>query len=537
MTSITTTSNFQGRSQNLHRLQFVAFRFLICIFVCWMQSSSQAFCQQLELELKARQQVFLNNLTLLEKKLLVLSDFESERNQSRSDLLKKGLQLSQTKELLVRVREATRLIESGKSSELRKAIEIQKSVLSDLVSLYSLLESENPQKSAREKQAKVRKRIDLIEQIIRQQRSVRDIAQAESKTDIQQLKTMQENVKRQTSNVLEELNSELVENQKSTIEESSVEKMNSGDKDKQSESRNTDLEKDNQVGTSEQQGKSKSPDERIVKNLGDATQKMSDVDRELNAKKLAESRVKMEEAEEELGKAKEELENILRQEREEEVESTLRSLEERFKLMLQMQLELNSKTVALFEATKPESERAIESFGIASLQKKGMLEADKALLMLDEEGSSYAVAGTVRQIRSDMQRIKSQLEIAKVDSITLSLQKEVVGGLNDLVAALQAEQEENQKENQGATPDAGGASQQVEQRPLLQKIAELKIIRQVQVRLNARHKLYAKKLADDANPDVVNTISALTKELSERQKLLQEMTIKLNSETQETRSP
>ena len=56
---------------------------------------------------------------------------------------------------------------------------------------------------------------------------------------------------------------------------------------------------------------------------------------------------------EELGKAKEELENILRQEREEEVESTLRSLEERFKLMLQMQLELNSKTVALFEATKP----------------------------------------------------------------------------------------------------------------------------------------------------------------------------------------
>ena len=154
--------------------------------------------------------------------MLVLSDFESERNQSRSDLLKKGLQLSQTKELLVRVREATRLIESGKSSELRKAIEIQKSVLSDLVSLYSLLESENPQKSAREKQAKVRKRIDLIEQIIRQQRSVRDIAQAESKTDIQQLKTMQENVKRQTSNVLVELNSELVENQKSTIEESSV---------------------------------------------------------------------------------------------------------------------------------------------------------------------------------------------------------------------------------------------------------------------------------------------------------------------------
>ena len=109
------------------------------------------------------------------------------------------------------------------------------------------MESENPQKSAREKQAKVRKRIDLIEQIIRQQRSVRDIAQAESKTDIQQLKTMQENVKRQTSNVLVELNSELVENQKSTIEESSVEKMNSGDKDKQSESRNTDLEKDNQV--------------------------------------------------------------------------------------------------------------------------------------------------------------------------------------------------------------------------------------------------------------------------------------------------
>ncbi len=506
------------------------------MLLSWILVSSAAFCQQVELELKARQQVFLNNLALLEKKLLVLSDFESERNQSRSDLLKKGLQLSQTKELLVRVREATRLIQSGKSSELRKAIEIQKSVLSDLQSLYSLLESENPQKSAREKQAKVRRRIDLLEQIIRQQRAVRDIAQTEANAEIKRLKSMQENVKRQTSNVLSELRKEVVDERNATAEESSG-KNDSGKSGNESNTQEAELKNGKQVGSGEQNRKPKSPEERIVKNLGDATQKMSDVDRELDAQKMAESRTKMEEAEEELGKAKEELENILRQEREEEVESTLRSLEDRFKLMLQMQLELNSKTNALIDANKPKSERVIESFRIASLQKKGILEADKALLMLDEEGSSYAIAGTLRQIRSDMQRITSQLEIAKIDSITLSLQEDVAGGLNDLIAALQTEQKENEKGKQGSAPGSGGMSQQIDQRPLLQKIAELKIIRQVQLRLNARHKLYAKNLTGNLTPDEVNTISALTKELSERQKLLQEMTIKLNSESQDPQSP
>lgn len=521
----------------MHCLEFVACRFLICVLLSWILVSSAAFCQQVELELKARQQVFLNNLALLEKKLLVLSDFESERNQSRSDLLKKGLQLSQTKELLVRVREATRLIQSGKSSELRKAIEIQKSVLSDLQSLYSLLESENPQKSAREKQAKVRRRIDLLEQIIRQQRAVRDIAQTEANAEIKRLKSMQKNVKRQTSNVLSELRKEVVDERNATAEESSGKNNDSGKSGNESNTQEAELKNGKQVGSGEQNRKRKSPEERIVKNLGDATQKMSDVDRELDAQKMAESRTKMEEAEEELGKAKEELENILRQEREEEVESTLRSLEERFKLMLQMQLELNSKTNALIDANKPKSERVIESFRIASLQKKGILEADKALLMLDEEGSSYAIAGTLRQIRSDMQRISSQLEIAKIDSITLSLQEDVAGGLNDLIAALQTEQKENEKGKQGSAPGSGGMSQQIDQRPLLQKIAELKIIRQVQLRLNARHKLYAKNLTGNLTPDEVNTISALTKELSERQKLLQEMTIKLNSESQDPQSP
>lgn len=503
------------------------------LLVCLDGLAAFTFGQEPELNLKARQRVFLNNLSLLEKKLLVLSDFERDRNRSRSELLKKGLQLAQAKELLLRVRNATQLIEGGKSTDLRKAIEIQKSVLIDLESLYSLLESENPQKSARDKQKKIRKRIDRIEQIIRQQQAIRD--GVETDADFNRVKLLQENVKRQTTEVQSEVESEIDQQKEFDGNVKKAEEAKSGEEGQTPPPNATPAEESKSPDG--QQREAKSPEQRIAKNLGDASKRMSDVGRKLESKKLADAKAKMEEAEEQLEQAKTELENILRQEREQEIESTLRTLEERFKLMLQMQLELNSKTVTLAAAQKTESEKAIESFGIASLQKKGMLEADKALLMLNEEGSSFAIAGTLRQIRSDMEKIKERLEVAKVDSITEALQKDVSGGLNDLVAALQTEQKENEKSQNGRAPSGENTTQTVDQRPLLQKIAELKIIRQVQLRINARHKLYANKLKGNTTPEENETLAGLTKELSERQKLLQEMTIKLSSETQSTRSP
>lgn len=535
-------ARFMGRSQMEFRFvsagKFFRHLFLSCciLWACLSGLAAFTFAQQPELKLKARQRVFLNNLSLLEKKLLVLSDFERDRNSSRSDLLKKGLQLAQAKELLLRVRNATQLIEGGKSRDLRKAIEIQKSVLADLESLYALLESENPQKSARDKQQKIRKRIDRIEQIIRQQQAIRD--GAETDADLNRLKSLQENVKRQTTEVQSDVESEI----KSEIDQKN--ESGGGAGNQVAEPTEKDQTPDSNVkpgteakSTGDEKGKTKSPEQRIAKNLGDASKRMSDVGRKLDSKELADAKAKMEEAEEQLEQAKTELENILRQEREQEIESTLRSLEERFKLMLQMQLELNSKTVSLAAAEKTESEIAIDSFSLASLQKKGMLEADKALLMLNEEGSSFAVAGTLRQIRSDMEQIKARLEVAKIDSITNALQEDVAGGLNDLVAALQTEQKENEKNQNRPAPSGDTTTQQVDQRPLLQKIAELKIIRQVQLRINSRHKLYANKLKGDTSSEENETLAGLTKELSERQKLLQEMTIKLSSESQTARLP
>lgn len=536
-------STFMGRSHMAVRFvsagKFFFKLFVACCILsaCLSGLAALTFAQQPELKLKARQRVFLNNLSLLEKKLLILSDFERDRNSSRSDLLKKGLQLAQAKELLLRVRNATQLIEGGKSSDLRKAIEIQKSVLADLESLYALLESENPQKSARDKQQKIRKRIDRIEQIIRQQQAIRDGAEIDA--DLNRLKSSQENVKRQTAEVQSEVESEV----QSKIDQTQATGSDGPENPTADPPQKSDAPESNSKrgtegkSTGDQKGKPKSPEQRIAKNLGDASERMSDVARKLESKKLADAKAKMEEAEEQLEQAKTELENILRQEREQEIESTLRSLEERFKLMLQMQLELNSKTVSLAAAKKTESEMAIESFSIASLQKKGMLEADKALLMLNEEGSSFAIAGTLRQIRSDMEQIKARLEVAKIDSITNALQQDVAGGLNDLVAALQTEQKENEKNQNGATPSGDNTTQQVDQRPLLQKIAELKIIRQVQLRINSRHKLYANKLKGDTSPEEDETLARLTKELSERQKLLQEMTIKLSLESQTARLP
>ena len=490
--------------------------FLIVANVCLFATTPIGFAQSNEPKLEGRQKAFSQNLALLEKKLLALSDYETDRNQTRSKLLKEGLELSQSKELLRQVRMASSLIESGKSADLRKAIEIQKQVLEGLEELYVLLESESQLKSSRNKKQQIRKRIDRVEQLLRQQQSVRD--RADETSDFSKLKDDQTEIKKQTSQLKAEIDNE--------IGEQNPKKKDTGtDAEKNSKAKNGDPS--NSDEKSPKSKSSKSPNERISKQLENAIQKMDNVKQHLEQTELVKSQKEMEDAEEELANAKQELEEILRQEREKEIETTLRSLEDIFKLMLQMQLKINTQTIELNANSESISEKAIAAFEIASGQKKVILEADKALLMLNEEGSSYAVPGTLRQLQSDMYSINTRLEESKIDDLTIALQKEVEEGLNDLVAAVQKEQDENEetKKKPNSVPSESGNA--IDQRPLLQKIAELKIIRQVQLRINSRHKLYAEKMATGLDDRQAKEISQLTKKISERQKQLEEMTSKL----------
>ena len=234
------------------------------------------------------------------------------------------------------------------------------------------------------------------------------------------------------------------------------------------------------------------------------------------------------EAQQLLEQAKAELEQILRQLREEEIERVLAMLEGRFRKMLEMELKIQSETVRLAKtpATKRTRQFSIRVGKLSLDQRKVVLEVDKALTLLREEGSSVAFPEAVMQLRTDMEAIATRLGDEKVGEVTQALEDDVVAALEEMIGALQkAQQEAEQRRNQAQPPP--GASGDPSDQPLVDKIAELKMIRALQVRVNTRTQRFAKLLGDTDDPvgqatddDLVQAIQ----DLSERQQRIQKVT-------------
>jgi len=221
-----------------------------------------------------------------------------------------------------------------------------------------------------------------------------------------------------------------------------------------------------------------------------------------------------------------ELERILRQLREEEVERMLALLEGRFRKMLEIQLRIYEDTIRLDKV--PEEEKdvrvPIPAGKLATEERKLVIEADKALNLLLEEGSSIAFPETVSQMRDDMQQVTDRLEAANVARITQSIEEDIIAALEEMIEALQKAQRdmEEQRQNPQQPPPMNPQDQ-----PLVDAIAELKMVRALQMRVNTRTKRYSRLLDDIDDPTGQATdqelVDALTK-LAERQERIYEIT-------------
>jgi len=202
-----------------------------------------------------------------------------------------------------------------------------------------------------------------------------------------------------------------------------------------------------------------------------------------------------------LEQAKAELEEILRQLREEEIERVLAMLEGRFRRMLEMELRVQAETVRLSKTPAARRTRQF-SIKVGTLrldQWKIVLEVDKALTLLREEGSSVAFPEAVVQLRADMESVADLLADEKVGGITQAIEADIISALEEMIAALQkAQQDAEQRRNQ-PSPPPGGMVDPSDQ-PLVDSIAELKMIRALQMRVNTRTVRFANMLADVDDP-------------------------------------
>jgi hypothetical protein len=253
------------------------------------------------------------------------------------------------------------------------------------------------------------------------------------------------------------------------------------------------------------------PADRAAEQLKKAQQKMEEAQKKLNDAKRKDATEDQQEAVKQLEQAKAELERVLRQLREEELERTLTALAARFRKMLEMQTAIYDGTVKLDQV--PEAQRThdheIESARLSREESQIVHEVEKALSLLHEEGSSVAFPEAVDQMHDDMRQVAERLAAIKPDKLTQSIEQDIIAALEETIAALDKSIKDLDKKKTppGQQPQAG----QPEDMPLVDKIAELKMIRSLQMRINKRTQRYGEMIKTDQaeTPELLKSLQDL----------------------------
>ena len=222
-----------------------------------------------------------------------------------------------------------------------------------------------------------------------------------------------------------------------------------------------------------------------------AAEKMREAQEKLEEAKRGEAKRPQDDALAHLEKAKRELEEILRQMREEEMEKTLALLEGRFRKMLEMQQVVFDATVGLNKKPKKERDRAdeIEADRLARKEVKIIGEVDKAMVLLREDGTSVALPEAAMQLREDMEMVAERLTDAKVGKLTQDVESDIIEALKEIIAALEKARKDL-KDGAPPPPPPGPPSGEPGEPPLVDQLAELKMIRALQMRVNRRTEQY-----------------------------------------------
>ncbi|MBL9163798.1 MAG: hypothetical protein JNL18_13790 [Planctomycetaceae bacterium] len=283
----------------------------------------------------------------------------------------------------------------------------------------------------------------------------------------------------------------------------------------------------------EQQAAEPPPDnpmQRAAQKLRQAQQRMEQAQQKLEESQRDGAVEDQAKAVEELEQAKAELERILRQLREEELERMLVMLEARFRKMLDAQVEVYDETKKLDAATEKAPEHELEIAGGRLARKETLIvrEADRALLLLREDGTSTAFPEAIEQARDDMESIAERLRETHVDLITQGLEEDVIAALEETLAALQ--QALKDLREQKGQPQQGQGQSQPGEKPLVDQLAELRMIRSLQVRVNKRTQQYG-AMIEGEQAEEADLLEALDGLALRQQKIFQatrELTTKEN---------
>ena len=512
--------------------------------------------------LDERQQSLMKRHQRLEELLLRLAEVEAAENPERAALLRQAAGQSRDKFIANLMKTAGESIRSG---QYKRAIDSQTDVAGELKLLLELLQSEDRSSRIRDEKQRYQKLMADLKRNLNNQRSTR--AKTESGQDLKQAAEQQKSVTRRSESLKEKLSKENGTESKPSSEDKPSKPSEKDSKQSEKDSKPSDKEpkpsdknsepsdknskpsdknpkpsdknskpsdrnakpSDQPSKPSEQHSQSsdspsppQTPEQRVEEQLEKAVERMKEAQEELDRSKRDPAVDKQLAAEEELRKAIDELEKILRQLREEEKERKLAKLESRVRKMLAMQVAVNDDTTELGRVPKVQRDRSTDlKAGKISLAQKAVTEqADRAMLVLREEGSSVAFPEVLSQIRADTVTAGERLSQTKIDALTQGIQADIVAGLEEMADALARERKEmEQKKQGGQKPSQSGRPGE---EPLIAAIAELKLIRTMETRIRKTTQRYDGRLqsaelsASEALP--------LLQNLADRQRRLYKIT-------------
>ena len=534
-----------------------------------------------ELPLDIGQQAVLSRFDRFEKELVQMAEQLRKADPERAELLFRTHSKSQQERVIGQMRMIHELL-AGKNPQFGDSIQRQEQLVASLVTLLDLLQSENRISEIEAERARVKEILKNVNRMIGKEKDVR--ANTERGADPTKSASDQEKVANDAKELIEKIknqdaakqaeqesnaapgdkDSDKPPGQDDGSKEPSEPKDGAADpKEPEEGGQKSDGSKDGMPGETESsEGEPKDGDSQNGKpqdgkkpQSGDSkpgqsqegeSGEQSDQQQTPGREDLEEARQEMEKAIQELkekkdrGKAsrhqdeairqlleaKEKLEEILRQLREEEKSLTLASLESRFRKMLSMQLLVYQETLRLDKEAEGRNENLIaRGKQLATQEEEILQEVDKALVVLREEGSSVAFPEAVEAIREDAASIVELLDQGKTSELTQTLEQAVIEAIEEMVDALQKEMEKkNDEEEQQSGQQQQG---QPQDKPLVDALSELKMLRSLQLRINRRTRQLGRMIEGDqvAEPELLKQL----KTLSGRQSRIQRATYDLST--------
>ncbi|MGW8257723.1 MAG: hypothetical protein ACWGMZ_09585 [Thermoguttaceae bacterium] len=465
--------------------------------------------------LAEKQQNLAEKYQRLEELMLRMSELGAASDPGRAALLRKAV--ARSKEQLIDM-QFSRTVELLEKDRLAQALESQTYLQTRLHDLLELLQSENRPQRIRSQKARIRDYLNRLGNALRRERDVR--ARTAAGDEAKRLVDEQEKIAANTIKLAQDIRAN-EEGFGPNGDDTGKKTRKPGEQGRE-DTKHARAGKQTKDEDSSPENGQWSP---TRKHLQSARKKMDEALRKLEQARQKDAVMDQENAVRELEQAKADLEQILRQLREEEIHRALTMLDARFRKILTLQREVYDGTVRLDKI--PGDQRThqyeVQSGRLSDAQQRIVAETDKALLVLHEDGTVAALPEAVDQLRTDMQQVVDRLAQAKVEKITQDIELDIIASLEEIIETLKKSQKNLERDHRILEGQlvAPGES------PLVDKVAELKMIRALQMRINSRTARYS-KLIDGEQAEKPELVEALRR-LAERQQRVYRVTHDLSS--------